>query len=112
MGVAQVNKAMTQVDKVTQRNAAWAEELSSTADQMAAHAENLQKLMSVFRADRSAAGATARPTAISSNASTDNVQQHHTRARQDRSHGSRQSAMGVDVNGATGFKHSQWTNEL
>jgi len=44
-GVAQVNRAMTQVDKVTQRNAGAAEELSSTADQMAAQAENLQKLM-------------------------------------------------------------------
>ncbi len=36
---------MTQVDQVTQRNAAAAEELSSTAEQMAAQAENLQKLM-------------------------------------------------------------------
>ena len=112
MGVAQVNKAMTQVDKVTQRNAAWAEELSNTADQMAAHAENLQKLMSVFRADRSTAGSTALPTAINSNAPTDNVQQDHTRIRQDRSHGSRQSPRAADVNVATGFTTSHWTNEL
>jgi hypothetical protein len=44
-GVAQVNRAMTQVDKVTQYNAGAAEKLSSTADQMAAQAESLQKLM-------------------------------------------------------------------
>jgi methyl-accepting chemotaxis protein len=49
IGVAQVSKAMTQVDQVTQRNAAAAEELSSTADQMRAQAESLQKLMGFFR---------------------------------------------------------------
>jgi len=49
IGVAQVSKAMTQVDQVTQRNAAAAEELSSTAEQMRAQAESLQKLMSFFR---------------------------------------------------------------
>jgi methyl-accepting chemotaxis protein len=49
IGVAQVSKAMTQVDQVTQTNAAAAEELSSTAEQMAAQAESLQKLMGLFR---------------------------------------------------------------
>ena len=112
MGVAQVNKAMTQVDKVTQRNAAWAEELSVTADQMAGHAESLQQLMSVFRVDRTTAGSTARQTAISSNAPTDNVQKDHIRARQDRSLGERQPARVTDLNGVTGFKPSHWTNEL
>ena len=48
-GVAQVNKAMTQVDQVTQRNASAAEELSSTAEEMASHAESLQQSISVFR---------------------------------------------------------------
>ena len=48
-GVAQVNRAMNQVDQVTQRNAAAAEELSSTADGMAAQAEHLQQLMSLFK---------------------------------------------------------------
>ena len=61
-GVAQVNRAMSQVDQVTQRNAASAEQLSSTADQMATQAEHLQQLVSVFKVrvpyqDR-AAGAT------------------------------------------------------
>jgi methyl-accepting chemotaxis protein len=50
-GVAQVNKAMAQVDQVTQRNAAAAEELSSTAIQMANQAEDLQQLMRAFRID-------------------------------------------------------------
>ena len=48
-GVAQVNRAMNQVDQVTQRNAAAAEELSSTANGMAAQAEHLQRLMSLFK---------------------------------------------------------------
>ena len=50
-GVSQVNQAMTQVDQVTQRNAAAAEELASTAAEMASQAENLQRLMRVFRVD-------------------------------------------------------------
>ncbi len=47
-GVAQVNRAMTQVDHVTQRNAAAAEQLSSTADQMADQAASLSLTMSRF----------------------------------------------------------------
>ena len=48
-GVAQINRAMTQVDQVTQRNAAAAEELASTAEEMATQAEGLQQLMAFFR---------------------------------------------------------------
>jgi methyl-accepting chemotaxis protein len=48
-GVAQVNRAMGQVDQVTQRNASAAEELSSTAEEMASQAESLQQLMGLFR---------------------------------------------------------------
>jgi methyl-accepting chemotaxis protein len=48
-GVAQVNRAMNQVDQVTQRTAASAEELSSTADEMASQAERLQELISLFK---------------------------------------------------------------
>ncbi len=47
-GVAQVNRAMGQVDQVTQRNASAAEELSSTAEEMALQAEDLQQLMAFF----------------------------------------------------------------
>jgi len=48
-GVAQVNKAMSQVDHVTQRNASAAEELASTAEELTAQAESLQQLMAFFR---------------------------------------------------------------
>jgi methyl-accepting chemotaxis protein len=48
-GVSQINKAMTKVDQVTQRNASASEELASTAEEMAAQAEALQDLVSFFR---------------------------------------------------------------
>jgi len=47
-GVAQVNRAMAQVDQVAQRNSAAAEELSATAQQMAQQAEKLEHLMGFF----------------------------------------------------------------
>jgi methyl-accepting chemotaxis protein len=50
-GVQQVSRAMGVVDQVTQRNAAAAEELSSTATSMAAQAESLQGLVAYFRLD-------------------------------------------------------------
>jgi methyl-accepting chemotaxis protein len=52
-GVAQVNRAMSQVDQVTQTNAAAAEELSSTAEELAAQAVTLQQSMSVFKSQES-----------------------------------------------------------
>jgi methyl-accepting chemotaxis protein len=48
-GVAQINKAMSQVDTVTQRNASSAEELSSTSEELAAQSEQLSQLMTFFR---------------------------------------------------------------
>jgi methyl-accepting chemotaxis protein len=48
-GVKQMNRAMVQVDEVTQRNASAAEELASTAEEMSAQAETLQRLVSFFR---------------------------------------------------------------
>ena len=48
-GVHQVSQAMTQVDRVTQTNAVAAEELTSTAGQLAARAEELQILMRSFQ---------------------------------------------------------------
>jgi len=48
-GVRHVNQAMTQVDRVTQTNAAAAEELTSTATQLSNQAQELQKLMSSFQ---------------------------------------------------------------
>jgi methyl-accepting chemotaxis protein len=48
-GVTQINRAMAQVDSVTQRNASSAEELSSTAEELASQSEQLQQLMTFFR---------------------------------------------------------------
>jgi methyl-accepting chemotaxis protein len=48
-GVSQINKAMGQVDQVTQRNASAAEEFSGTSEEMASQAEALQQLMVFFR---------------------------------------------------------------
>jgi methyl-accepting chemotaxis protein len=48
-GVNQINRAMAQVDQVTQRNASAAEELSSTAEEMASQADALAQLMAFFK---------------------------------------------------------------
>ncbi|MBI3595378.1 MAG: HAMP domain-containing protein [Nitrospirae bacterium] len=53
-GVAQINKAMNQVDQVTQRNATAAEELSRTAEDMTAQAVSLKNLVSYFRVEDTA----------------------------------------------------------
>jgi len=50
-GVRQLNKAMLGLNDVTQQNAAAAEELSSTAEEMAAQAEGLLELVRFFRVD-------------------------------------------------------------
>ena len=47
-GVSQINRAMSQLDHVTQRNAAAAEELSSTAEEMSSQATTLQEAISFF----------------------------------------------------------------
>ncbi|HET9285258.1 MAG TPA: methyl-accepting chemotaxis protein [Candidatus Angelobacter sp.] len=48
-GVGQINKAMAQVDRVTQRNASAAEELSSTAEELAAQSQALLEIMNYFK---------------------------------------------------------------
>ncbi len=53
-GVNQINKAMSQVDQVTQRNASSAEELSSTAEEMASQSEALLQLMAFFKTTNAA----------------------------------------------------------
>jgi methyl-accepting chemotaxis protein len=42
-GVSQINRALAQVDHVTQRNASSAEELSSTAEEMASQADAMRQ---------------------------------------------------------------------
>ena len=48
-GVNQISQAMTQLNSVTQQNAASSEELSATAEEMSAQAESLKDLMAQFR---------------------------------------------------------------
>jgi len=62
-GVVQINKAMSQVDQVTQRNASASEELASTAEEMSAQAEALNQLMSFFRTAAPEGGQRAHPAA-------------------------------------------------
>lgn len=47
--VDQINRAMSQVDEVTQRNASASEELAATSEELAAQAERLQQLMRFFK---------------------------------------------------------------
>ena len=65
-GIEQVNKAVTQMDQVTQANASQTEELSSTAEGLASQAEQLQALVARFKLDDS----THRPVAKASTAPT------------------------------------------
>jgi methyl-accepting chemotaxis protein len=62
-GVDQVSKAMAQVDQVTQRNAAAAEELASTSEEVNAQAEALQQLTAFFRVDGAQEAPSLRPAA-------------------------------------------------
>jgi len=55
LGIEQVNKAMVQMDQVTQTNSAQTEELSATAQSLAAHAEQLQGLVQRFKVDSNGA---------------------------------------------------------
>jgi methyl-accepting chemotaxis protein len=48
-GVTQINKAMGQVDQVTQRNASSAEELAGTSEELSNQAEALQQMMNFFK---------------------------------------------------------------
>ena len=52
-GISQVNKAIGHMDQVTQRNAAAGEELASTAEEVAAQAQSLQRMISFFIISRS-----------------------------------------------------------
>jgi methyl-accepting chemotaxis protein len=57
-GVEQVNTAMTQMDQVTQSNAAQTEELSSTAQSLSDQATRLMELVATFKLDNDGGRAT------------------------------------------------------
>ena len=50
-GIEQVNRAIMQMDNMTQSNAAQIEELSGTSQSLAVEAEQLLKMVSHFRLD-------------------------------------------------------------
>ena len=49
-GAMQINTAMNQLNQITQQNASSSEELAATAEEMSGQAENLQQLVSFFKA--------------------------------------------------------------
>jgi methyl-accepting chemotaxis protein len=53
IGAAQINEAIQQLDKVTQRNAGASEEMSATSEELAAQAEELQASVAFFRTEQS-----------------------------------------------------------
>jgi methyl-accepting chemotaxis protein len=55
-GVAQVERAMAQMNQITQQTASSSEELAATAEQMTGHAANLQQLMRFFAVGAAASG--------------------------------------------------------
>ena len=62
-GVDQINNAIMQMDSVTQQNAALVEEAAAAAATMQEQAENLVKVVSVFKLDNSFSAAKPRPAA-------------------------------------------------
>jgi methyl-accepting chemotaxis protein len=58
-----VNQAVGEMDKVTQQNAASAEESSSAASELSGQAEELAAMVGAFSIERSQRVATVRPTA-------------------------------------------------
>ena len=49
LGVAQVGEAVTQMDQVTQQNAALVEEMAAAASSLKSQAEDLVQVVSVFQ---------------------------------------------------------------
>ncbi|STQ90970.1 methyl-accepting chemotaxis protein [Iodobacter fluviatilis] len=50
-GIEQISGAMTQISQATQGNAAAAEELNSTAEELSVHAKHLQEMICFFRTE-------------------------------------------------------------
>jgi methyl-accepting chemotaxis protein len=78
-GVDQVNKAMARVDQVTQRNASAAEELGSTAEEMAAQAEGLEQLVAFFHVGAEASQRPVRAAATRTSFVAPAVAEHASR---------------------------------
>jgi methyl-accepting chemotaxis protein len=65
-GVSQINKAMDQLDQVTQSNASASEELAATAEELSGQASQLKELVSFFKikGDRGAQKSTSKTDRI------------------------------------------------
>jgi methyl-accepting chemotaxis protein len=63
-GIDQVTRAVTQMDQVTQANAAQTEELSATAQALAGQARDLQALVARFRLDGNGAACALPPSSF------------------------------------------------
>ncbi|MGN6315017.1 methyl-accepting chemotaxis protein [Trinickia sp.] len=61
-GIEQINLALTQMDQVTQQNAALVEEAAAAAESMREQADALVSAVSVFKLRQGAAGAPMRPS--------------------------------------------------
>ena len=55
-GIEQVNKAVAQMDRVTQNNASQTEEMAGTAESLLSHSQELRDLVGKFRLESSNAG--------------------------------------------------------
>jgi methyl-accepting chemotaxis protein len=64
-GVDQVNKAVLQMDQITQRNAAQTEELTATADRLSASARHLEQTVARFKLQLGEASASFEPAMAS-----------------------------------------------
>ena len=61
-GIGQVNVAVTQLDQMTQQNAALVEESAAAAESLKEQASRLAQVVQIFRIDGAAASAVHRPT--------------------------------------------------
>jgi methyl-accepting chemotaxis protein len=57
-GIEQVNKAVSQMDRVTQNNASQTEEMAGTAESLLGHSSDLRELVGKFRLEKQTAGGT------------------------------------------------------
>ena len=72
LGVSQVGEAVTQMDQVTQQNAALVEEMAAAASGLQSQAQDLVKVVAVFKLSGTdgLTGAAVRPSAVRAPAST------------------------------------------
>jgi methyl-accepting chemotaxis protein len=80
VGIEQINEAVTQMDHVTQQNAALVEEAAAAAESLRNQADTLQQLVSIFRLD----AATGRRAAVTPLAATSRTSRSAHAARSSR----------------------------